>query len=157
TLQPRLHRREALRSWLFLLDPFRREAEREGRAGPGGRGDPEAPAHRLDEPARDAEPKPGPAARTLVQTSEALKDARPVLLGDARAVVADAHHEPLPAGQGICRVGRPDDGLDRRRAVLQGVVEERPDDLVHAVLVGRREPARGLVAEGEAIARQTGL
>src|SRR5688572_9976860 len=64
-----------------------RQRDGEGRAATGAAAHPHVAAVRLDDPERDPEAEPG--ALPLLRRVERLEDVRQVLLGDARAGVAD--------------------------------------------------------------------
>ena len=89
----------------------------------------------------------GRVGASLVAPEQAV--AVVVLVGDAGAVVRDGDRHQL--GPGIDRDGRLD---GRAPAVVDGVVEDRPQHLVQLVRVREREPAGGAVVQREGHVRR---
>ncbi len=82
--------------------------------------------------------------RPLGAAHEPTEQPQSILLGDAWTAVGQGH------AQARRRAVRGDPDRDRRApAVLHGVVEQRPEDLVELIRIGDREPAGGPVLQAE--------
>jgi hypothetical protein len=101
---------------------------------------------RLGQPARNGQPDARAARRArarLVHPIKAGEDVRQVLRGDADAIVdhGDAH-------RGAGRGGLDTDGPARRR-VVQRIVQQVEQHLLHAVVVGQHAGQPGRQGHGE--------
>src|SRR5690349_759080 len=112
-------------------------------AGRAGRvSEDQVTAHRPAELPRDVEPEAGAFDRAPLRSFEAFEQATHRFRGDPGPAVLDL--EADPALDRVRLDGRPD---RRAPAVLQGVVEEGPQDLVQLVRIRNGQPSLRAIVE----------